>query len=138
VLTHISFEAAPAGRPLLAACDWLRDQQDRNKTDSNAPREVIDKAWQRYVVQKDGRVDIRAYTFCVLGQLQTAIHRRDVFTSPSWRYADPRANLLSDAEREATRPIVCRTLGNSRDYTPIPQTSDCLLGQRLTSRSPSN
>jgi hypothetical protein len=33
-------------------------------------------------VQKDGRVDIRAYTFCVLGQLQTAIHRRDVFTSP--------------------------------------------------------
>ena len=57
VLTHISFEAAPAGRPLLAACDWLRDQQDRNKTDSDAPREVIDKAWQRYVVQKDGRVD---------------------------------------------------------------------------------
>ena len=82
VLTHISFEAAPAGRPLLAACDWLRDQQDRNKPDSNAPREVIDKAWQRYVVQKDGRVDIRAYTFCVLGQLQTAIHRRDVFTQP--------------------------------------------------------
>ncbi|MEA2259866.1 MAG: hypothetical protein QOJ51_2691 [Acidobacteriaceae bacterium] len=118
VLTHISFEAAPAGRPLLAACDWLRDQQGRNKTDNNAPREVIDKAWQRYVVQKDGRVDIRAYTFCALGQLQTAIHRRDVFISPSWRYADPRANLLSDAEWEATRPIVCRTLGLPPDPQP--------------------
>jgi hypothetical protein len=109
VLTHICFEAAPASRPLLAACDWLRDQQDRNKPDNNAPREVIGKAWQRYVVQKDGRVDIRAFTFCVLSHLQTAIHRRDVFTHPSWRYADPRANLLSDAEWGATRPIVCRS-----------------------------
>jgi hypothetical protein len=79
VLTHISFEAAPAGRPLLAACDWLRNQQDRNKPDNDAPREFIDKAWQRYVVQKDGRVDLPAYTFCVLKHLQTAIHRRDVF-----------------------------------------------------------
>jgi len=119
VLTHICFEAAPAGRPLLAACDWLRDQHDRNKPENNAPREVIDKAWQRYVVQKDGRVDIRAFTFCVLSHLQTAIHRRDVFTHPSWRYADPRANLLSDAEWEATRPIVCRTLGLPPDPQPI-------------------
>src|SRR6516164_7347000 len=76
------------------------------KPDNNAPREVIDKAWQRYVVQKDGRVDIRAFTFCVLSHLQTAIHRRDVFTRPSWRYADPRANLLSDAEWEAAQFVV--------------------------------
>ena len=55
----------------------------------------------------------------MLGQLQTAIHRRDVFTSPSWRYADPRANLLSDAEWEATRLIVCRTLGLPPDPQPI-------------------
>jgi TnpA family transposase len=91
-------EAAPAGLPLLAAYNWLRDQQDRNKSDNNAPREVIDKAWRRYVVQKDGRV---------------------VFTRPSWRYADPRANLLSDAEWEATRPIICRTLGLAPDPQPI-------------------
>ena len=38
---------------------------------------------------------------------------------PSWRYADPRANLLSDAEWEATRPIVCRTLGLPPDPQPI-------------------
>jgi hypothetical protein len=119
VLTDISFEAAPAGRPLLAAYDWLRDQQGHNKPDNPAPREFIDKAWRRYVVQKDGRIDIRAYTFCVLSHLQTAIHRRDVFTHPSWRYADPRANLLSDTEWEATRPIVCRTLGLPPDPQPI-------------------
>jgi TnpA family transposase len=119
VLTHISFEAAPAGRSLLAACEWLRNQQERNKPDNDAPREVIDKAWQRYVVPKDGRVDLRAYTFCVLKHLQTAIYRRDVFTRPSWRYADPRANLFSDAEWEATRPIVCRTLGLPPDPQPI-------------------
>jgi hypothetical protein len=33
---------------------------------------VTDKAWQRYVVQNDGRIDIRAFTFCVLSHLQTA------------------------------------------------------------------
>ena len=42
----------------------LRDRQDRNKLDNSAPREVIDKAWRRYVVQKDGRVIFGAYTLC--------------------------------------------------------------------------
>ena len=55
----------------------------------------------------------------MLSHLQTAIHRRDVFTRPSWRSADPRANLLSDVEWEATRPIVCRTLGLPPDPQPI-------------------
>ena len=119
VLKHIRLEAAPAGQPLLTAYDWLRDQQDRKKSANNAPLEVIDNAWRRYVVQKDGSVDIRAYTFCVLSHLLTAIHRCDVFTRPSWRYADPRANLLSDAEWEAARPIVCRTLGLPPDPQPI-------------------
>jgi hypothetical protein len=94
----------------------LRDRQDRNKPDNSAPREVIDKAWRRYVVQKDGRVDIRAYTFCVLSHLQTAIHRRDVFTRPTWRYTDPRGPICcpmpsgkrharSSAARSDWRPI---------------------------------
>jgi hypothetical protein len=106
---------------------------------NSAPREVIVKAWRRYVVQKNGCVDIRAYTFCVLSHLQTAIHRRDVFTRPSWRYADPRPNLLSDAEWEATRPIVCRTLGLSPTAWSnppamlIPLPDDILYRPRSTS-----
>lgn len=47
----------------------------------------------------------------MLDKLRAAIRRRDVFVSPSWRYADPRAGLLAGAEWEAARPIVCRSLG---------------------------
>jgi hypothetical protein len=69
-------------------------------------------------VNEDGTVDFHAYTFCVLEELQIALKRRDVFVAPSWRYADPRAGLLDGAEWEATRPIICRTLGLSADPTP--------------------
>jgi TnpA family transposase len=117
VLKHIRFEAGPAGKPVVAAYDWLRDNLHRRTPAHDAPREIIGKAWQRYVVRQDNSLDICAYTFCVLDQLETAIRRRDVFTTPSWRYADPRANLLSEKEWEAMRPVVCRTLG----LPPAPQ-----------------
>ena len=42
--------------------------------------------------------------------MQSALKRRDVFISPSWRYADPRANLYSGSEWEAVRPMICRSL----------------------------
>jgi len=119
VLKHLRFEAGPAGKPVVAAYEWLRDNLHRRKPANDAPREVIGKAWQRYVVRKDDSLDIRAYTFCVLDRLKTALHRRDVFTRPSWRYADPRANLLSEKEWEAMRPVVCRTLGLPPDPQPI-------------------
>jgi hypothetical protein len=111
VLEHIRFEAGLAGKPVVAAYDWLRDNLQRRKPANDAPREVIGKAWQRSVVRKDDSLDIRAYTFCVLDQRATALRRRDVFTRPSWRYTDPRANLLSEKEWDAMRPVVCRTLG---------------------------
>jgi len=85
----------------------------------DAPREVIGAAWQRSVVREDGSVDIRAYTFCTLDRLATAIQRRDVFTSRSWRYADPRANLLTEAEWQAMRPVVCRSLSWSSQPEPV-------------------
>ena len=52
--------------------------------------------------------------FCVLHQLYAALRRRDVFVSPSWRYGDPRAGLLSGSDWEATRPIIWRTLTHAR------------------------
>jgi TnpA family transposase len=55
----------------------------------------------------------------VLDQLLTALRRRDAFAKPSWRYADPRANLLGESEWEAMRPIVCRTLGLSAQPQPV-------------------
>ena len=72
-------------------------------------------------------VDHRPYTFCVLDQLREALRRRDVFVTPSWRYADPRRNLLAGAEWEAARPIMCRTLG----YSPRPEPILAALSDEL-------
>ena len=69
-------------------------------------------------LRDDGSVDPRAYTFCVLDGLRKALRRRDVFVSPSWRFADPRAGLISGSEWETTRPIICRSLGLSADPAP--------------------
>jgi hypothetical protein len=64
-------------------------------------------------------MDYRAYTFCVLHRLYAALRRRDVFVRPSWRYADPRAGLLTGLEWEVARPIICRTLGLTPDPEPV-------------------
>ena len=61
----------------------------------------------------------RAYTFCALDELRTALRRRDVFVSPSWRYADPRIGLLTGGEWDTARPIICRTLGFTSDPAPV-------------------
>jgi TnpA family transposase len=118
LLEHIRFDANVAGRPVVAAFDWLQANIAAKKPGTDAPLEVVRKPWQRHVLREDGSVDFHAYTFCVLDQLQTALKRRDVFVPQSWRYADPRAGLLDGTEWEATRPIICRTLGLTVDPTP--------------------
>jgi hypothetical protein len=124
VLNHVAFEANPAGRPVVEACRWLRDNMhvSGSREDSStdpAPLDVVGGAWQRSVVREDGGIDVRAYTFCTLDRLATAIQRRDVFTKRSWRYADPRANLLSETEWKAMRSVVCRSLGWSPQPAPV-------------------
>ena len=118
LLLHIRFGANAAGEPVVAAFDWLRTNIATKKLGNDAPREVIRKSWLRHVLRDDGQVDFHAYTFCVLEELQTALKRRDIFVTPSWRYADPRAGLLEGAEWETTRPIICRTLGLSASPEP--------------------
>ncbi|CAE6812098.1 Tn3 family transposase ISXc4 [Paraburkholderia aspalathi] len=118
LVEHIRFGANAEGKPVVAAFEWLQGNIARKKPGNDAPREVVGKSWQRHVVNEDGTVDFHAYTFCVLEELQIALKRRDVFVAPSWRYADPRAGLLDGAEWEATRPIICRTLGLSADPAP--------------------
>ncbi len=119
LLKYIHFDANPGGQPVVAAFDWLRDNPFPKKSMPDAPREVIRKSWQYYVIKADNTLDYRAYSFCVLDELHTALRRRDVFVTPSWRYADPRAGLLTGAEWEAVRPIICRTLGFSIDSQPV-------------------
>jgi hypothetical protein len=129
VLKHLVFDASPAGRPVVEAYDWLRDNLHLTKSTKDAPRGVIGNAWQRYVLRKDGSVDLHAYTFCMLA---TAIHRRDVFTKPSWRYADPRANLLNESEWEDMRPVVSRSLGWSAQPQPVLGGADQRTRQNLS------
>ena len=118
LVEQIHFGSNVAGEPVIAAFDWLRVNMARKKPGNDAPREVVRKPWQRHVLREDGAVDFHAYTFCVLDELHTALRRRDVFVAPSWRYADPRAGLLDGTEWEATRPIICRTLGLSAHPAP--------------------
>jgi TnpA family transposase len=116
LLQYIQFGANPSGAAVLAGFNWLRDHE--NKVRSEPPQEVITKPWRKHVLLSDGSVDPRPYTFCVLDNLHKALRRRDVFISPSWRYADPRAGLLSGTEWESTRPIICRSLGLSTAPAP--------------------
>ena len=118
LLQHIRFGASPAGESVVAGFDWLRAHELKVKPEPPAPPEVITKPWQSYVLREDGTVDPRAYTFCVLDGLRKALRRRDVFTSPSWRYADPRAGLLTGVEWETSRSMICRSLGLSPDPGP--------------------
>jgi len=118
VLNHLRFGASPGGEPVVKALDYLR-LKELKQVDQDAPLAVVSKPWQRHVLLGEGRIDPRAYAFCTLDQLRIALHRRDVFVSPSWRYADPRSGLLTGREWEATRPVICRTLGLSSDPAPI-------------------
>jgi TnpA family transposase len=116
---HIHFGANPSGAPVVAAMEWLRVNMTLKTPQSDAPCEVISKSWRPHVLRDDDTIDRRAYSFCVLKELQSALKRRDVFVAPSWRYADPRAGLLDGAEWQATRPIICRTLGLSASSEPV-------------------
>jgi len=112
VLATIRFGATPAGAPIRAALDELTLQEHRVQR-KQPPLEVVTKAWRKYVLKEDGVIDRKAYTFCCLDRVRAAVRRRDLFVTPSLRYADARSGLLSGAAWEAARPLVCRSLVHS-------------------------
>jgi hypothetical protein len=61
--------------------------------------DVIPAGWWRSLVLKPDRpqdtVDRAAYVFCVLEQFHRHLMRRDIYATPSTRYGDPRAKLLT-------------------------------------------
>ncbi len=118
LLETVKFRNAPSGRPVLEAIEFLASIEGKTRPDlTEAPLEVVPKAWRRLVVASDGRVDRRAYTLCVLERLQDGLQRRDVFVSPSERWGDPRLKLLRGAEWEQARPGICRTLEHEQTAT---------------------
>lgn len=113
LLQHINFSAAPAGKAIVSALTYLQKNYPQHQFDKAIPLEVVNKAWCPYVLPGFDKniVDEKAYIFCVLDRLRTALKHREVFVSKSLRYADPRIGLLSGSEWETARPMVCRTLG---------------------------
>jgi hypothetical protein len=109
LLSHIHFAAGHADTPLLDALDYLRLQED-SPAQLSAPFTIVASKWRRHVGDVQSRSEQRAYMFCVLDRPRKALHRRDVFVSPSWRYTDPRSGLLDGTKWQATRGMICRTL----------------------------
>ncbi|CAN5271392.1 hypothetical protein BH10PSE19_BH10PSE19_14030 [soil metagenome] len=61
LLKYLQFESNSAGEPVVAALDWLKTNEPYSKKIQDAPREVIQKSWQRHVIREDGTLDHRAY-----------------------------------------------------------------------------
>jgi TnpA family transposase len=128
LLHTIQFEGGKAGQSVLRALQFLKDIESHAKSAMDqAPREVVNRAWRKLVIQQDGGVDRRFYTFCVLEHLQDGLARHDIFVSPSERWGNPRAKLLHGAGWEAVRAQVCRTL----DLSPTAELDLNALAQQL-------
>jgi TnpA family transposase len=113
LLRTIPFNAAPAGRPVLDAIEYLRTIVDEKPRPGPAPMTFVPEAWRRQVRTENNALDMTGYRLCLLDRMRAALRRRDIFVAPSLRYADPRKGLLDGAAWEASRPAVCRALGVS-------------------------
>src|SRR4051794_7780723 len=112
LLRTVTFQGTQAGRPLTHALSVLAAWEDQREPDlSQAPLDVVSRAWRRFVIGPGRVIDRRAYTLCVLQRLQDGLRRRDVFVERSERWGDPRAKLLQGTEWEAARSQVCLSLG---------------------------
>ena len=112
LLKTLHFGTTPAGKAIAEALDYLAEEDGRGKLDE-VRLDIVTRGWRRYVIDKDGTVDRKAYVFCCLDRLRSALRRRDLFVAPSIRYADARIGLLSGAAWEASRSTICRSLGHS-------------------------
>ena len=114
LLRSLALGATPAGKPVLDAVTYLRAADGQRKM---APAQLgfVPTGWKQQVVARDGGIDTVGYRLCVMEAMRASIRRRDLFASPSVRYADPRLGLLTGPAWEAARPAICRTFGLSTD-----------------------
>ncbi len=142
VLQRMSFKAAPAGQPVLDALEYLADLKGRRKSKlDDAPLGIVDAGWKRLVVDKQGQVNLPAYTLCVLERFQDRLHRRDIYAETSERWGDPRAKLLQGRDWEAKRMNVCRSLNHPSSPDQVVQGLSAELDaayQRTASRFSEN
>jgi hypothetical protein len=114
-----SLGAAAGGAAVLSAVrrlpELVRRQVSRKPLlPGEIDASLVTPAWKRAVFSNpdvaQGAVDRDAYVVCVLEALLRALSVRDVFASPSLRWADPRAHLLDGQVWEAVREDVLASL----------------------------
>ncbi|MEU8148967.1 Tn3 family transposase [Nonomuraea sp. NPDC048901] len=114
-----ALSAAQGGRRVLAAVRRLPELSRRQVSKKPLlPREIdaalVTASWKRAVYANpdlpQGAVDRDAYVVCVLEHLLRALTIRDVFATPSLRWADPRAHLLAGARWESIAEDVLASL----------------------------
>lgn len=140
LLKTIRFGATPAGQVVVEALEYLAKQEWRAKL-THPQLGIVTKGWRQYVVENNGVVDRKAYVFCCLDQFRLSLRRRDVFVTPSIRYADARIGLLSGAAWDASRPSICRSLGHSLSAEETIHALSCQLDHTyrvVAERLPSN
>lgn len=120
LLKTLEFKGIDAAQPVLAALAFLNSWEGKPKPRpkmEDAPAEIVNRPWHSLVYQHHHQpYDRRYYTFCVLERLQEALKRREVFITPSERWGNSRAKLISDENWPGLKPEVCRTL--SRQLEP--------------------
>jgi TnpA family transposase len=113
LLDGIEFKATPGGKTTIDALNYLASLgMSRKQILDNPPLGILSTPWKRLVFDKEGRVTKRGYALCFLDKLQDRLRRRDVYVENSDRWGDPRAKLLRDADWQANRIQVCRSLGH--------------------------
>ncbi len=105
-LHTVQFHSTPAGRPLLAALDFLTASfTQRHPPMPQAPVDMLPRAWRRVILDDTKQVERQAYTVCVAERLHESLHRRDIFVSKSERWGDPRVKLLQGAQWSCTSSL---------------------------------
>ena len=111
LLEVVRFQGVAGAQGTLEALDFLAGIEGEHAPDmTKAPLGVVGGRWRSLVIQADGRIDRQAYTFCVLDRLRMDLRRRDVFVAPSYRWADPRSKLFSEAQWDLLRAGICRDM----------------------------
>jgi hypothetical protein len=104
LLDTIEFHATESGEPILDAMRALKRHEGRRKlTPGMLPTQFVPRPWQALVEPEKGRVDCAAYTMCTLEELRDGLRRRDVYVTPSERFADARARAFSPTPRGTPR-----------------------------------
>ncbi|MGN9794957.1 Tn3 family transposase [Streptomyces sp. OZ13] len=122
LLKTFTFEAGPAGEPVLDAIGFVKSLKGRRRPIQawEVPAKVLTSAWRRLVFPPPpmpvGSVEKRALVVASAEALRSALHRHEVFVPGLRKWGDPNARLLRDAAWEAARARVCEEL----DLDPKP------------------